>query len=47
MIVLDFKRLSEYYKQGYWSKSMIGDAVKKEKITTEEYKKITGEDYIA
>lgn len=41
------EKLTEYYKQGYWTKSMIGDAVKKEKITTEEYKQITNEDYIA
>lgn len=42
-----FERLKGYYTKGYWTKSMIGDAVKKDKITSEEYKQITGEDYIA
>lgn len=46
MIILDFEKLLDYYKQGYWTKSMIGDAVKKGKISEEEYKKIIGEDYI-
>lgn len=41
------EKLTDYYSKGYWTKSMIGDAVKKGKISEEEFKQITGEDYIA
>lgn len=41
------EKLTDYYKQGYWTKDMLKVAVEKKKITTEEYKQITGEDYIA
>jgi len=46
MIVLNFAKLKGYYDDGYWTKEMIAMGVVKGKITADEYKTITGDDYI-
>lgn len=52
MIILDFNKIKYYYDtfnvngERLWTKEMVYDAVGKGKITAEEYKLITGEDYI-
>lgn len=40
-----FNKIKTYYEKGFWTKKMVGDAVGKNKITEEEYKIITGDDY--
>ena len=40
-----YERIKAYYEAGYWNKYMVANAVKKGKITAEEYKRITGEEY--
>ena len=40
-----FDRIKKYYDAGLWTGKMVGNAVAKKKITTEQYKEITGEDY--
>lgn len=40
-----FEKIKYYYDNGLWTKSKVRDAVVKGKITAEEYKLITGEDY--
>lgn len=43
----DFAKLKGYYEEGLWTKKQIGDAVAKGWITAEEYREITGEDYVS
>jgi uncharacterized XkdX family phage protein len=43
----DFAKLKEYFDGGLWTKKQIGDAVSKGWITAEEYRGITGEDYVS
>lgn len=38
-------RIAKWYKQGLWSAEMVANAVKKNILTDEEYKEITGEAY--
>ena len=40
-----FDRIKKYYGAGLWTEKMVGNAVTKKKITAEQYKEITGEDY--
>ena len=40
-----FNKIKTYYEKGLWTKKMVGDAVEKKRITEEEYKIITGDDY--
>jgi uncharacterized XkdX family phage protein len=40
-----FERLKQYYEDGLWSAEMLRNAVKKGKITPEEFELITGEKY--
>lgn len=40
-----FDKIKRYYKSGAWNKTMVRNAVKKGKITQEEYMEITGEAY--
>lgn len=42
-----YKKIKSWYEAGYWTLTMVKNAVVKEKITAEEYKTITGEDYVA
>lgn len=44
--MLDFKKIKDYYDRNLWSKEMVKNAVKMNKITEAEYKNITGENYI-
>ena len=39
------EKYKRFYENGFWTKKMVGNAVVKGKITAEQYKKITGEDY--
>lgn len=39
------QRIKKWYEQGLWTKDMVKDAVKKDIITEDDYKEITGEDY--
>jgi uncharacterized XkdX family phage protein len=39
-----FDMIKRWYPK-YWTKEMVGDAVKAEKITMEQYKEIVGEPY--
>ena len=41
------KKIKGWYEAGWWTKCMVKDAVVKEKIAADEYKGITGEDYVA
>lgn len=40
------ERIANWYKHGLWSKTMVGNAVKKGILTPEDYKEITGEVYV-
>ena len=41
-----YSKIKGWYESGWWTKSMVKNAVIKEKITADEYKEITGEDYV-
>jgi len=43
--MLTFDKIKRYYDNGLWTVEMVKNAVIKEKISTEEYKQITEEDY--
>lgn len=43
--MLDKEKVKNWYKWGIWTKKMVGDAVAKGKLTADDYKEITGEDY--
>ena len=40
-----FEKIKKYFNAGLWTKKMVGNAVVKGKITAEQYKEITGNDY--
>ena len=40
-----FEKIKGWYDSGVWSKEWVKNAVVKGKITAEEYREITGEDY--
>lgn len=40
-----FRKIKKYYEDGLWNKEMVRNAVRKGKITAEQYKDITGEEY--
>lgn len=40
-----FDDINKWYHEGYWKKKQVKNAVKKGKITEEEYREIVGEDY--
>lgn len=42
-----YDRIKVWYEAGYWTKGMVANAVKKGRITAEEYEQITGEAYAA
>lgn len=44
--MLTFEKIKYYYDNNLWNIDMVKNAVVKGKITAEEYKLITGEDYI-
>lgn len=41
-----FEKVKYYYDNELWTKYRVAEAVKKNWITPEEFKEITGEDYI-
>ena len=41
-----YQKIKAYYTAGLWTLSMVKNAVIKGKITTDEYKEITGNTYI-
>ena len=43
--MLDVNKVKKWYSFKFWSKPMVIDAVVKGKLTKEQYKEITGEDY--
>lgn len=40
-----YEKVKGYYLAGYWTASMVQNAVIKGWITAEEYREITGEEY--
>lgn len=42
-----YAKIKGWHEAGWWTKWMVKNAVVKEKITADEYKTITGEDYVA
>lgn len=42
-----FEKIKTYYEKGLWTKKMVHDAVIKGKITEEEYRLITNEEFEA
>lgn len=38
-----YEKVKDYFDKKLWNKKRVADAVKKGKITAEEYKEITGE----
>ena len=43
---MNYEKIKEYYDNGFWNKEQVHKAVEKGKITAEQYKEITGEDYV-
>lgn len=41
-----FEKIKRFYDLGLWAKDMVRIAVKKNIITPEQYKEITGEEYV-
>ena len=42
-----YEKVKQYYDAGYWDVTRVRNAVRKQWITEEEYKTITGENYTA
>lgn len=40
-----FERVKKYYDRGFYTEAQVADFVKKGKLTAEQYKEITNEDY--
>ncbi len=40
-----FEDIKDYYDSGFWNAAMVKNAVKKKRITAEEYTEITGKEY--
>lgn len=45
--MLTFEKIKSYFDRGLWTAEMVSNAVVKGKITVDEYKQITGLDYVA
>lgn len=41
----NYTKVATYFMTGIWSQKMVANAVKKNWITPDEYKEITGETY--
>lgn len=41
-----YEKIKRFYEMGLWSKEQVGNAVDKGVITPEQYKEITGEEYV-
>lgn len=46
MLVMNFDLIKENYDNNLWDDNMVAWAVVKKKITAEDYKTITGKDYV-
>ena len=46
MLIMDFNKVKDNYDNNGWTKDMVKGAVVMNKITVDEYKIITGEDYV-
>ena len=44
--MLDVNKLKRWYKMKLWTKNMLANAVKSGDLTKEQYKEVTGEEYI-
>lgn len=44
---MTFEQIKKNFDRKLWNKQMVKMAVVKEVITAEQYKEITGEDYVA
>ena len=42
-----FDRIKRFYDTNLWTKEMVADGVKVNRITEEQYEKITGDEYVA
>ena len=42
-----YTKIKGWYEAGWWTKVMVKNAVVKAKITADEYKTITGDEYTA
>lgn len=42
---MSYERIKFFYEIGMWNKPMVKNAVKRDIITKEQYKEITGEEY--
>lgn len=40
-----FEKIKRWYEEGLWTKAMVRNAVRKGKITAEQYEEIVGEPY--
>lgn len=43
----NYKKVKKYYDMGMWSETRVRNAVKMGWITPEEFKEITGQNYVA
>lgn len=43
---MSYEKIKYNFDAGFWSASMVKNAVKKGVITKEQYKDITGKDYV-
>ena len=41
-----YEKIKEYYRLGLWGDKRVHDAVKKRYVSAEEYKELTGKEYI-
>lgn len=41
-----FEKIKNWYENGDWNKTQVGDAVAKGRITEDEFEEIVGEPYI-
>ncbi|URN83477.1 XkdX family protein [Acetobacterium wieringae] len=44
--MLTFEKIKLYFDRGLWTAEMVANAVVKGKITADQYKEITGLDYV-
>lgn len=40
-----YEKIKKWYEEGLWTKAMVRNAVRKGKITAEQYEEIVGEPY--
>jgi uncharacterized XkdX family phage protein len=40
-----YEKIKRWYEEGLWTKAMVRNAVRKGKITAEQYEQIVGEPY--